>query len=191
VPRHDKHTVGAVIPSKRVANVSSGIPIILFSSATVRQWIREDVELAWRYAIDALVVDQIAAAAPGGPTGSPVNVFKEVLYARAEVAAAGYAPDVVVVSPADALAIELLQLTGGDSYAFSQQLTELVVSPSISDGAAFVADSSSAGTLYSSPTRFEVFVDDPKKNTYIARYESNANFQVHRTDAICMLAGTP
>ncbi len=66
----------------------------------------------------------------------------------------------------------------------------MVVTPSVADGAGFVADASAAGTLYSSPTRFETFVENPRKNTYIARYESNAEFQVHRPDAICLLSGT-
>jgi hypothetical protein len=39
----------------------------------------------------------------------------------------------------------------------------------------FVADASAASTLYSSPTRFETFVEDPRKNTYIARYESTGS----------------
>ena len=135
-----------------------------------------------------MIVDAIAAASPPGPTGSPANDFEAILYARETVRAAGYQPDIAVVSPSDALAIQLLQMTGGDQYAFSQALPALVVTPSVADGEGFVADASSAGTLYSSPARFETFVQDPTKNTYVARYESNSAFQVHRTDAICMLA---
>lgn len=130
----------------------------------------------------------VAAASPPGVSGSPSNDYKSILYAREAVRAAGYQPDIVVVSPADALTIQLLQMTGGDSYAFAQDLPTMVVSPSIGDGDGFVADASAAGTLYASPTRFETFVQDPAKNTYLARDEDNAAFQVHRMDAICTLA---
>jgi hypothetical protein len=189
-PETDTTAEVVPLPLKQVANVSDGIPLILFASDTFRQWIQNDVELAWRYSIDKRVVDKILAATTAVLDGSPDNVFEEVLYARATVAAAGYRPNVVVVSPNDALAIELLQMTGGDSYAFSQDAPAMVVTPSVADGAGFVADASATGTLYSSPTRFETFIADPRKNTYIARYESNSEFQVHRPDAICMLGGT-
>ncbi len=177
------------LPLKQVATVCESIPLILFSSATFQQWIRSDVELAWRYAIDKRVVDEILDADTAVIDGSPDNIYEEILYARAAVAAAGYQPNIAVVSPGDALAIELLQMTGGDSYAFRQDLPQLVVTPSVDDGDGFVADTSAAGTLYSSPTRFETFVEDPRKNTYIARYESNAEFAVNRGDAICLLGG--
>jgi hypothetical protein len=111
-------------PLKQVANVSSGIPIILFSNDTLRQWIQGDVELAWRFAVDDMIVDAIGAATTASLTGSPTNVFEEILHARATVAAAGYRPNIVVVSPTDALEIQLLQMTGGATYAFSQQLPE-------------------------------------------------------------------
>ena len=139
--------------------------------------------------IDKRVVDQILDADTAELDGSPANEYEQVLYARATVTANGYQPDLVVVSPGDALAIQLLQMTSGDSYAFSQNAPTLVVTPSVEDGLGFVADASAAGTLYSSPTRFETFVEDPRKNLYLCRYESNSEFQVHRPDAICLLGG--
>jgi hypothetical protein len=87
------------------------------------------------------------------------------------------------------LTISLLQLSSGDSYIFRQSLPAMVASPSLGDGDGFVADSSAAGTLYASPTRFETFVQNPAQNTYLARYENNSGFQVHRPDAICLLSG--
>jgi hypothetical protein len=50
-PETDTASEVVALPLKQVANVSSGIPIILFSNDTLRQWIRGDVELAWRFAI--------------------------------------------------------------------------------------------------------------------------------------------
>jgi hypothetical protein len=188
-PETDTASEVVPLPLKQVANVSSGIPIVLFSNDTLRQWIQSDVELAWRFAIDDMIVDAITAATTASLTGTLANAFEEILYARATIEAAGYRPNIVVVSPTDALEIQLLLLTNGDSYAFRPELPELVVTPSVADGSGFVADTSAAGTLFASPTRLETFVDNPKKNTYIVRYENNANFQVHRGDAICMLSG--
>jgi hypothetical protein len=70
------------LPLKQIANVSDGIPLILFSSDTFRQWIQNDIELAWRFSIDKRVVDKILAETTSVLDGSPDNVFEEVLYAR-------------------------------------------------------------------------------------------------------------
>ena len=56
------------------------------------------------------------------------------------------------------------EFEGGTTYAFSQRMPTTTISPALSDGEGFVADSSSAGTLYSSPTRFETFVDDAEEH---------------------------
>jgi hypothetical protein len=53
-----------------------------------------------------------------------------------------------VLSPADALAIELLQLTGGVSYAFAQTPPNYVVTSAVADGAGFVCDTSALGEFY-------------------------------------------
>ena len=60
---------------------------------------------------------------------------------------AGYNPDLVVASPADALAIQLLEMTGGDSFAFNQQLPSFVITPAVEDG--FVCDANALGTTAS------------------------------------------
>lgn len=187
-PETDTTSEVTALVLSQVANVSSGIPLILFSSQAFMGWVQSDVELAWRFAIDTMIVDAIAAATPPSVDGSPANDYESILYAMEAVRAAGYRANLVALSPADALSVQLLQLTGGDSYAFRQELPTLAISPSIDDGAGFVADTTAAGTLYASPTRFETFVDEPKKNTYIARYENNSGFQVHRADAVCMLS---
>ena len=36
------------------------------------------------------------------------------------IRSAGYSPNLVVISPGDALAVSLPQLSGGDSYVFAQ-----------------------------------------------------------------------
>jgi hypothetical protein len=174
----------------QVATVSTGIPAILFANAGFRGWVQNDVELAWRTAIDAMIVAAITAASPPSPSGSPANEYENVPYAEETVRAAGYNPNLVVMSPGDALALQLQQLTGGDTYVFGQVRPTVVVTSAVGDGDGFVMDAAAALTLYASPTRFEVFVENAgQTNSFTARYENHSGAQIHRVDAICMLAG--
>ena len=106
---------------KMIATVSSGTPNILLAHEAFRQWVNVDLLAAYRTALDTHIIDEIDwASIPAGGRGG--NVFEDILFTQEVVRAAGYQPDLVVVSPADALAIQLLVMQGGDSYAFSQQL---------------------------------------------------------------------
>lgn len=64
---------------------------------------------------------EVRGSIPLGSTSSKDAAWGYGAATHEVVRAAGYSP-IVVVSPADALAIQLLQLTGGDSYAFGQNL---------------------------------------------------------------------
>ena len=55
-----------------------------------------------------------------------------MLYTQETVRAAGYSPDLVVVPPGDALAIQLVMVTSGDHYAFAQMMPRFVVSTAVS-----------------------------------------------------------
>jgi hypothetical protein len=103
--------------------------------------------------------------------------------------AAGYSPDLVVTSPADGLGLQLLQLTGGDSYVFSQSPPRLVLTPAVADGEGFVADSTAIGILYLTPTRLQAFEENAgATNTSTVRCESEGLFLVQREDAAAYLA---
>jgi hypothetical protein len=175
------------LPLSQVATVSTAIPEILFANEGFAGWVRNDVELAWRFAIDSMVVDAITAAMP--PSAPPgTNDYETLLAAVEAIAATGYTADVLVVSPGDALTLKLLQLTNGDSYVFPQNLPALISTPSVSDGGGFVLDSRAAGSLYSSSVTFTVLPENAgATNSFTARYENHAGFVVHRDDAICML----
>jgi hypothetical protein len=185
-------TTGEVVPLSlsQVANVSTQIPEILFANSGFASWIRNDVELAWKFAVDAMIGDAIAAASPPS-SGGGSNIYEDVRFCQEAVRAAGYSPNLIALSPGDALALELLQLSGAVVYAFSQTLPQVVVTPTLGDGEGFVADTAAAGQLYSGPVTFTVLPENAgATNSLTARYESNSGFAVQRADAICLLVGT-
>jgi hypothetical protein len=142
--------------------VSTQTPNILLQSESFRSWVNSDLVAAYRRALDAHIVDEVdRASIPGGGGGS--NPFEDVLYTVEAIAAAGYTADTVVLFPADALAIRLLIMSSGDSYAFSQsigQLPSFVVSTSVDDGAGFAMDSNALGTLFVGPFVFASFEEN-------------------------------
>jgi hypothetical protein len=178
------------VPVQQIATISKNTPNVLLENTGFRGWVANDLGVAYRTAVDTHVVGEITTAVTTVYSGSPANVFEEVLYAQMAVRGEGYSPSLVVASPADALAIELLQLAGGVSYAFSQAAPAMIVSPSVSDGAGFVLDPAAAGTLYLSPSRFQVFEENAgQTNSSTARFESHGCFVVQRPGAIALLSG--
>jgi hypothetical protein len=107
------------------------------------------------------------------------------------VRSAGYNPDLVVVSPGDALAIQLLQLSGGDSYVFAQPARSFVVTTAVADGDGFVADASAIGILFLSAFTLKAFEENAgQTNSSTVRAESDGLFLVQRPDAAATLSGS-
>ena len=157
----ETNTVSEVVhaPLKQIAHVSTGTPNVLLANPAFRGWVNTDMVLGYRNAVDAHVVTEIQAAGiPGG--GGGANAFEDVLYTQEVIRSAGYQPTIVVVSPGDALAIQLLQLTNGDSYVFAQPAPAFVVSPAVGDGEGFVADASALGILFLSPFSLQTFEEE-------------------------------
>jgi hypothetical protein len=83
----------------------------LLAHEAFRQWVNVDLLAAYRTALDTHIIDEIdSASIPAGGGGG--NVFEDILFTQEVVRAAGHQPDLVVVSPADALAIQLLVMQG-------------------------------------------------------------------------------
>jgi hypothetical protein len=189
-PETDTASELVTAPVKQIATVSTATPNVLLQNPNFRSWVSNDLELAYRQAVDYHVITEIAAATPSAGSGG-TNVYENVLYAQELVASAGYNATLVVVSPADALAIKLLIQEGGDHYAFSVTPPDMVVTPSVDDGQGFVTDPRAAGTLYLSPAAFAVFEENAgATNSSTARFESNGLYVTQRTDAIAMLEGS-
>jgi hypothetical protein len=161
---------------------------MLLQSDSFRSWVNADLRAAYLAPLDAHIVTEITAASIPAASGG-TNDFEAVLVAEEAVRAAGYDPDLVVVSPADALSIELLQLTGGDSYVFQPTPPALVVSPAVSDGEGFVADSSALGILFLGPFSLQAFEEEAgTTNSSTVRAESNGLSLVQRPDAAASLS---
>jgi hypothetical protein len=175
----------AQAPLKQIATVSTQIPNVLLAGQDFTGWTNADLLGAYRGAIDAHIVSEVdGAGIAAASVGDAENVYEAVLYAQEQVRSAGYAPDMLALSPADALALQLLMLTGGDHYAFATPAPQFVVSPSIEGGFGFVCDTASLGRLFLSPFRFEVFEENAgSTNSSTVRAESNGLFVVQRPDA--------
>ena len=75
-------------------------------------------------------------------------------------------------------------MSGGDTYAFNQALPSFVITPAISDGAGFVADSNALGILFLGPFTFATFEEaNGTTNCSTVRGESSGLFLVQRADA--------
>jgi hypothetical protein len=174
---------------KQVASVQRGTPNVLLASPSFRQWVNGDLLLAFNRALDFHVFSEVTTAVIG-QGGGGANAFEDVLYTMEVVRAAGYAPNVVAVSPADALAIQLLQNAGGVSYVFNQTPPQLYISTAIQDGLGFVADAGAFGTLFAKPFSLQAFEEDSgQTNTSTVRGEADALFVVQRADAAASLGG--
>ena len=168
---------------KQIATVSTGTPNVLLANDNFRSWVNGDLTLAFRRAVDAHIVAQVAAASiPNGDGG--LGPYESILYAQETVRAAGYNPTLIVCSPGDALMISLLQHSSGVSYVFGQELPTMVVTPSIGDDDGFVCDPTALGTLYLSPFTLAAFEEAAgKTNASTVRAEANGLFIVQRPSA--------
>jgi hypothetical protein len=188
-PKPETATVSEVVaaPLHQIATISSGTPNVLLQNSGFRSWVTNDLQLAYRRAIDAHVVDEITNAGPDAASDGD-NIYEQILYAQEVVAEAGYDASLVVLSPGDTLALKLLQMTGGDTYAFAQGPPSVITTPTVSDDAGFVMDPGSAGTLYLSPASFAIFEEEAgSTNSSTVRFESNGLFLLQRLDAIAYL----
>ena len=181
----ETNTVAEVVnPAlKQIATVSTGTPNVLIANPNFRSWVNNDLTLAFRRAVDAHIVAQVTAASIQNGDGG-IGAYESILYAQEAVRAAGYNPTLIVVSPTDALTIQLLEQASGVTYTFPQQLPTMVVSPSVDDDEGFVCDPSALGTFYVSPFTLAAFEEDAgSTNASTVRAEANGLFIVQRPDA--------
>jgi hypothetical protein len=190
--KEETDTVSEVVnaPLKMIATVSSGVANILLANQAFRGWVNTDLLGAYRAALDFHIVQEVEGAGIGVGGGGN-NVYEAILYSNEVVRAAGYSPDLVVVSPSDALAIELVTQFTDLTYVFSQPAPTLIVSASVEDGGGFVADSRALGVLFLGPFTFATFEENNgTTNTSTVRGESSGLFVVQRPDAAASLSSS-
>ncbi|MGH2974637.1 MAG: HK97 family phage prohead protease [Solirubrobacterales bacterium] len=192
-------TVDDVVTSlKQVASVQKGIPNIYLEQPAFRTVIEQDLRFALDGGLDGLVLDAIAASDNQAPGSDPLLV--SIRKAITVVEASGYNPDIVVLRPQDAQALDTLVtgLSGGVNdfvfqpasnaprviYGLNVRVTKSIPAPA-------VVAASSFGKLYASPVSLDRFeADGGLTNRSNVRLELNAAFGVERQDAAVRIAAS-
>jgi hypothetical protein len=167
---------------EQIAHKVSGIPNIVFRNPNVASVVDADLRLGLAEALDAQAIAIINAAgmATGG-TGA--NLAIRIRKAMTTVQAAGYNPDTVALSPADAEALDLLLLDVlNSSNTLPNWRLNVRVGKSVTTG--FVFDSRSFGTVYASGVDIAAFEENAgATNTQLARGEFHAITTVEQVGA--------
>jgi HK97 family phage prohead protease len=183
------------VPLKQVAGIQTNVPNIILEQDAVRSVIEQDLSLAINGGLDKLLLDFIATSGFQAP-GADVFIVS-VRKAITTIQAAGYNPDLLLLTPAAAEALDTLVsgIAGGTSdFVFSpgQYAPDVFRLPrriSSTIPAPAVVDSQALGRLYTSPmslARFEA--DSGTTNRSNVRLELNACFGGERTAAAVRIA---
>jgi HK97 family phage prohead protease len=183
---------------KQVATIATNIPNVYLEQAAFNQTIEGDLRLALNEGLDKLVIDTFAASGFQAPGTDPLPT--SIRKAMTTLFAAGYSPDVVILTPAAAETLDTLVsgISGGTAdYVFSpgqfapDRLYGLTRRVSKTAAAPVVVDSSAYGKLYTSPVRLARFeADSGTTNRGNVRMELNSVFGVERQAAAVRIAAS-
>jgi len=183
-------------PLKQVAAIQSNVPNVYLEQPAFNSTIEGDLRLTLNEALDKLVLDAVAGSGFQAPGTDPLLI--SIRKAISTVQAAGYSPDVLVLRPQDAEALDTLRATataGEQYFVFApaqlapRNIFGLSVRISKTAAAPVVVDSGALGKLYVSPislARFEV--DAGATNRSNVRLEGHAVFAVERQAAAVRVA---
>jgi hypothetical protein len=183
---------------KQVATVQSGVPNVYLESPTVNGIIEGDLRLALNDGLDKLVLDTFAASGFQAPGTD--NILVSIRKSITTLLAAGYAPDVLILTPAVDEAIDTMVsgITGGTAdfvfapgqfapgtlFGLTRRVSKTVAAP-------VVVDSQAYGRLYASPVSLARFEEAAgKTNTSLIRLEGHALFGVERQGAAVRIAAS-
>jgi Escherichia/Staphylococcus phage prohead protease len=181
---------------KQLASIYTNVPNIQLEQPAFNTVIENDLTLAINDGLDKLVLDYIATAGFQAPGTDQLLV--SIRKAMTTIMAAGYNPDTLLLTPANAETLDTLVsgVTGGtNDYVFApanlapNQIFGLNKRISKTVPAAAVVDSKALGKLYTSPVtlaRFEA--DAGTTNRGNVRMELNAVFGGERTAAAVRIA---
>jgi uncharacterized protein len=181
---------------KQVATVQSGIPNVYLESPAFNTIVENDLRLALNDGLDKLILDAIAASGFQAPGTDPLLV--SIRKAMTTLYAAGYNPDTLLLTPANAEALDTLVsgISGGtNDFVFApanfapNQIFGLNKRVSKSIPAAAVVDSRALGKLYAIRVSLGRFEENAgKTNTSLVRLETHAVFGVERQNAAVRIA---
>jgi len=184
------------VPLKQVAAIQSNVPNVFLEQPAFNSTIEGDLRLTLSEGMDKLVLDAVAASGFEAPGTNPLLI--SIRRAMTTIMASGYSPDLLVLRPSDAEALDTLRATGTATeqyYVFApaqlapRAIFGLNVRISKTAAAPFVADSRALGKLYVSPislSRHEV--DAGATNRANIRLEGHAAFGTERQSAAVRIA---
>jgi uncharacterized protein len=197
-PETDSTVDDVVTSLKQVASIQTGIPNIYLEQPAFRTVIEQDLRYALDGGLDELVLDAIAASGFQAPGTDPLLV--SIRKAMTTVQAAGYEPSTLILTPANAEALDTLVsgVSGGvNDYVFApaqlapRSIFGLQVRISKTIPAPAVVDAGAFGKLYASPVSLDRFeADSGTTNRSNVRLELNAAFGVERQDAAVRIAAS-
>ena len=177
----------------QLAARESAIPnALLAADANMRSTIDADLRLAVLEAKDDSITDAITAATPAA-SDQGSDLTSAIIYAAAQMAAAGYSGTVVALSPMDYADLALLR---GDAEQFARRdpLADFrfVPTKSVANGAPLLIDPAAAGKRYEGNLSLQSFEEnDGATNTSLIRLEQSFLFHVERPAAIRRITETP
>jgi uncharacterized protein len=184
------------VPMKQVATVRSGVPNVMLEQDQIESVIGQDLRLAINEGLDKLILDAIALSGFQAPSTDPLLV--SIRKAMTTIYAAGYNPDLLILTPAASEGLDILQTVGTEKlYVFGAgrfapgQLFGMSVRVSKTIPAPAVVDSQAFGKLYASPISLASFEENAgKTNTTLVRMEGNAAFGTERQNAAVRIAAS-
>jgi HK97 family phage prohead protease len=182
------------VPVKQVAAVQSGIPNIYLEQEQIESIIGTDLRLSINEGLDKLVLDAIAASGFQAPGTDRFLV--SVRKAMTTIYAAGYNPDLLILTPAMSEALDTDQSLGTEKFwTFGpgnfapRTLFGMQVRVSKTIPASAVVDASAFGRMYIGPISLASFEENAgKTNTSLVRLEGNAVFGTERQTAAVRIA---
>jgi hypothetical protein len=108
----------SVTPLKQLASVVSDIPNVFIENAQVGSIIENDLKLALTDALDDLLRQAVAASGFQAPGTDPLLI--SIRKAMSTVMLSGYAPNTLILRPADAETLDTLRTSGSElMYVFA------------------------------------------------------------------------
>jgi uncharacterized protein len=192
-------TVTMVVTSmKQLAAVVSGVPNVMLEQPGIESVLGNDLRLSINEGLDKLILDAIALSGFQAPGTD--NILVSVRKAMTTILAAGYNPDTLILTPANAEAIDVMVtgLTGGTAdFVFGPgrfapgTLFGMNVRVSKTIPAAAVVDAQAFGKLYAGPLALATFEENAgKTNTSLVRLEGSGAFGTERQPAAVRIAAS-
>jgi hypothetical protein len=195
-PETSSTTALTSITVKQLANIQTAVPNLYAENPAIAAVIEADLKAALSDALDALV--KVASDASGFQAPGTDPLLISIRKAMTTIMASGYNPDTVILTPANAEALDTLRTSGSElMWVFAagglapRVLFGLQTRISKTFPAPVVVDSKAFGKMYTSPLSLASFeAGAGTTNTQNIRAELNAVFGTERQPAAVRIAAS-